>query len=83
MLDDIDIDGDGTFSFEEFVQLMFNMGNIAEISEEQEEKELRDAFKVFDRNSRGYITNTDLRSILYSLGENLTDEESNVLFFIF
>ena len=46
MLKDIDIDGDGTFSFEEFVQLMFNMGNLSEISEEQEEKELRDAFKV-------------------------------------
>ncbi len=80
MLADIDIDGDGTFSFEEFVQLMFNMGNISEISEEQEEKELRDAFKVFDRNGRGYITNVDLRSILYNLGENLTDEESKLLF---
>ena len=76
MLADIDIDGDGTFSFEEFVQLMFNMGNITEISEEQEEQELRDAFKVFDRTGRGYITNVDLRSILHSLGENLTDEES-------
>ncbi len=82
MLADIDIDGDGTFSFEEFVQLMFNMGNIAEISEEQEEKELRDAFTVFDRNGRGYITNTDLRSILHSLGENLTGEES-ILYFLY
>lgn len=38
--------GDGTFSFDEFVQLMYNMGNLSEISEEQEEAELRDAFKV-------------------------------------
>ena len=38
--------GDGTFSFEEFVQLMYNMGNLSEISEEQERAELRDAFKV-------------------------------------
>ena len=40
--------GDGTFSFDEFVQLMYNMGNLAEISEEQEEAELREAFKVND-----------------------------------
>lgn len=46
MLNDIDIDGDGTFSFDEFVQLMYNMGGLSEISEEQEELELRDAFKV-------------------------------------
>ena len=38
--------GDGTFSFEEFVQLMYNMGSLAEISEEQEEAELREAFRV-------------------------------------
>jgi Ca2+-binding EF-hand superfamily protein len=47
MLNDIDIDGDGTFSFDEFVQLMYNMGGLSEISEEQEELELRDAFKVY------------------------------------
>jgi calmodulin len=46
MLDSIDIDGDGTFSFEEFVQLMYNMGNLSEISEEEEDKELKDAFRV-------------------------------------
>lgn len=45
--------GDGTFSFDEFVQLMYNMGNLSEISEEQEEAELRDAFKVFDRTGNG------------------------------
>ena len=38
--------GDGTFSFEEFVQVMANMGGISEQSEEDEEKELREAFKV-------------------------------------
>lgn len=38
--------GDGNFTFDEFVQLMFNMGNLSERSEEQEEQELRQAFKV-------------------------------------
>lgn len=67
---------DGTFSFDEFVQLMYNMGGLSEISEEQEEQELRDAFKVFDRAGNGYITSHDLRSVLQCLGEQLTEEES-------
>lgn len=39
--------GDGTFSFEEFVQVMANMGGISEQSAEDEEEELRQAFRVF------------------------------------
>lgn len=75
MLSEIDIDGDGEFSFDEFVQLMFNMGNLEEISPEQEEKDLKDAFRVFDRTGNGYITSSDLRSVLHCLGEKLTEEE--------
>jgi len=40
------VPGDGTFSFEEFVQVMANMGGLSEQSEEDEEKELRQAFTV-------------------------------------
>ena len=40
------IPGDGTFSFEEFVQVMANVGGISEDSEENEEEELRQAFRV-------------------------------------
>ena len=38
--------GDGTFTFEEFVAVMANMGGISEHPEEDEEEELRQAFKV-------------------------------------
>ncbi|KAH3699600.1 hypothetical protein DPMN_074558 [Dreissena polymorpha] len=38
--------GDGTFRFEEFVQVMANMGGLTEHTEEDEEKELRQAFTV-------------------------------------
>jgi Ca2+-binding EF-hand superfamily protein len=55
---------------------MVNMGGLPEISEEQEEKELREAFKVFDRTGNGYITSSDLRSVLQCLGEQLNEEES-------
>lgn len=38
--------GDGNVSFEEFVEIVSNMGATAERTADQEEKELRDAFRV-------------------------------------
>jgi calmodulin len=76
MLREIDLNGDGKFSFNEFAQLMNNIGNLGELSEEEEDKELKAAFKVFNRRGDGYINEIDLRSVLTSLGEYLTTEES-------
>lgn len=52
--------GDGSFSFEEFVEIVFNMGaNSSDNapSADQEEKELRDAFRV-SRKSRSKTCKT-------------------------
>ncbi|XP_044763551.1 neo-calmodulin-like isoform X3 [Coccinella septempunctata] len=74
MLQEIDVDGDGNVSFEEFVDIAWTAaGSIPE--EEEEEKELRDAFRVFDKHNRGYITASDLRAVLQCLGEDLSEEE--------
>ncbi|KAK7022966.1 hypothetical protein SK128_001627 [Halocaridina rubra] len=67
--------GDGTFSFNEFVEIVFNMGAGGERQGEDEEKELRDAFKIFDKHGRGYICASDLRAVLQCLGEDLSEEE--------
>ncbi|KAJ8982606.1 hypothetical protein NQ317_005078 [Molorchus minor] len=79
MLQDIDIDGDGNVSFEEFVDIAWSAsaGNDPDhfVSREEEEKELRDAFRVFDKHNRGYITASDLRAVLQCLGEDLSEEE--------
>jgi Ca2+-binding EF-hand superfamily protein len=40
------IPGDGNVSFEEFVEIVSNMGATTDRSADQEEKELRDAFRV-------------------------------------
>lgn len=40
------VTGDGAFSFQEFVEIVYNMGGTAEKTADQEEKELRDAFRV-------------------------------------
>ncbi|XP_025201126.1 neo-calmodulin-like [Melanaphis sacchari] len=75
MLQEVDIDGDGAFSFQEFVEIVYNMGGTAEKTADQEEKELRDAFRVFDKHNRGYISASDLRAVLQCLGEDLSEEE--------
>lgn len=78
MLAEIDTDGDGNVSFEEFVEILVNMTNPDSVSltAAQEEQELRDAFRVFDKHNRGYITASDLTFVLKCLGENLDEEES-------
>ncbi|CAK9804384.1 unnamed protein product [Anthophora quadrimaculata] len=77
MLQEIDIDGDGNVSFEEFVEIVSNIGanETAPTDQDQEEQELRDAFRVFDKHNRGYITASDLRAVLQCLGEDLSEEE--------
>jgi len=80
MLLEIDVDGDGNVSFEEFVDILSNMADAtAESSADQEERELRDAFRVFDKHNRGYITASDLRAVLQCLGEDLDEDESKFL----
>lgn len=52
-------------------------------SADQEERELRDAFRVFDKHNRGYITASDLRAVLQCLGEDLDEEDSKYKLFKF
>ena len=39
------------------------------------EQELREAFRVFDKNGDGFISADELRIVMTSLGERLTDAE--------
>lgn len=71
--------GDGTVSFNEFVDILEKMSEEScESSAEDEERELRDAFRVFDKHNRGYITASDLRAVLRCLGEDLREDESKL-----
>ena len=38
---------------------------------------------MFDRTGHGYITSSDLRSVLQCLGEQLNEDESQSHYFIF
>ncbi|BFG13976.1 calmodulin-like protein 11 isoform X2 [Prunus yedoensis var. nudiflora] len=70
MISEVDVDGNGTIEFAEFLSLMAN-----KMKETDAEEELKEAFKVFDKDQNGYISATELRHVMINLGEKLTDEE--------
>ena len=39
----------------------------------------RDAFKQFDKDGNGFIDRDELRSLMITLGEKLSDEESKFI----
>ena len=79
MISEIDDNGDGEIDFEEFVTLMERQTNYVEESEE--DLVLR-AFKSFDKDHDGKITNYEFRYILTMLGfdEKFTEDEVDTLF---
>ena len=78
MIAKIDTSGDGELDFEEFVTLMEI--NFQEINETEEDEVLR-AFKSFDKDNDGKITNYEFRYILTRIGNNrLTEDEVDELF---
>ena len=70
MINEVDVDGNGTFDFPEFLSLMAR-----KMKDTDTEEELVDAFKVFDRDGNGLISSAELRHVMTNLGEKLTDEE--------
>ena len=72
MIAQVDKDGDGTFNFSEFLELMAN--NMEDIDDEEE---IREAFRVFDKDGNGFISASELKHVMTNLGEKLTNEEVN------
>uniref|UniRef100_A0ACD5ZTM7 Uncharacterized protein n=1 Tax=Avena sativa TaxID=4498 RepID=A0ACD5ZTM7_AVESA len=76
MVRDVDADGNGTIEFAEFLALMSRQHEAAHAADGgSPEEELREAFGVFDRDHDGHISKAELRHVMISLGEKLTDEE--------
>ncbi len=70
MIGEVDLDGNGTIDFKEFLGLM-----VRKMKNTDSEEELLEAFKVFDRDGNGMITSHELRHVMTNLGQVLTPEE--------
>ncbi|KAG5679868.1 hypothetical protein PVAND_009405 [Polypedilum vanderplanki] len=71
LINEVDLDGSGTINFDEFIKLMQKV----EETDFEKAESLRAAFKVFDKDNNGFVSFDELKYILTSFGEKLTDEE--------
>jgi len=70
MEDSIDTEGTGFIDLEEFTQIVR-----AKMQEDEDERELKEIFRVLDKDKRGEVNVNELRWILKSLGDDLTEED--------
>jgi calmodulin len=71
---EVDADGRGLIDFKEFVNIMARP-----MRDYDNEQDLRDAWKVFDKDSAGFILAAELKHVLTKIGETLSPEEMDDL----
>jgi calmodulin len=64
----------GTISLDGFLRLMGKR-----FKDNAAEEEVMEAFKVFDKDGRGFISSAELRHIMTNLGDRLTEEEVDTM----
>ncbi|CAJ1936789.1 unnamed protein product [Sphenostylis stenocarpa] len=64
MIREVDGDGDGCISLQEFIEL-----NTKGVDSDEVLENLKDAFSVFDIDGNGFITADELNTVMQSLGE--------------
>merc|ERR1711865_1281080 len=67
---DIDVDGNATIEFEEFVEMMEG-----KMSDKDQVEEMRKAFALYDDDNTGKVTFKNLKRVAGELGEAMSDSE--------
>lgn len=62
--------GNGKMDFQEFVQLMSKKNQL-----EMNLKEVKEAFRIFDQDDRGYVLTSELRQAFERLEEEIPEDE--------
>ena len=75
MIDEIDVNRDGSISFSEFVQLMAKNMN----SQGGAQADMNEAFNVFDKDRDGKISQRELIDVMKSLGEDFSEIDADAL----
>lgn len=91
MINEVDSDNNGTIDFpgttdpstntcigshtDHFSDIEFLTMMARKMKDTDSEEEIREAFKVFDRDNNGFISAAELRHVMTSIGEKLTDDE--------
>ena len=70
MINEVDVDGNGTLEFDEFCNLMSR-----QMKDTNQESELEERFKLFDKDGNGFIDRDELAQVMRQLGEKLSDDE--------
>eukprot|EP00761_Pharyngomonas_kirbyi_P003511 gb/GECH01003515.1/.p1 GENE.gb/GECH01003515.1/~~gb/GECH01003515.1/.p1 ORF type:complete len:152 (+),score=58.33 gb/GECH01003515.1/:1-456(+) len=70
MIKEVDIDGNGMIEFQEFLVLMSR-----KLKSSDSEEEIREAFRMFDKNKDGFISEEELKQVMRAIGEELSDEQ--------
>ncbi|TPX68113.1 hypothetical protein SpCBS45565_g03346 [Spizellomyces sp. 'palustris'] len=69
-----DVDGSPTLNLEEFLQLM-----AIKLAEKDSRENMLEAFRIFDIDTRGRVGLRELKRVAKDLGEDLTDEELQMM----
>merc|ERR1712029_1282315 len=66
---EVDLYGDGTIDFPEFLQMM------KKSNEQEQLDDLKEAFKMFDRNKDGFIDLNELKKVTSLIGTSLSNAD--------
>ena len=72
MMREVDLNQDGKIDFDEFITLMMKSS-----PDTQTEDEVINAFRVFDKEGNGLISSAELKHIMMTIGDKMTEEEAD------
>ena len=72
MMREVDLNQDGLIDFDEFMILMTKSS-----PDTQTEEEVINAFRVFDKEGNGLIASSELKHIMMTIGDKMTEEEAD------